>query len=76
MRATETFKRSTLDLDTAKKIIDRAASNGVTALSFTGGEPLLFLEQVAELIQICTQRRHNLYADRHERLSFHESRQA
>ena len=51
MRATESFKRSTLDLDTAKKIIDRAASNGVTALSLTGGEPLLFLDQVAELIR-------------------------
>jgi MoaA/NifB/PqqE/SkfB family radical SAM enzyme len=51
MRATESFRRSTLDLDTAKRIIDRAASNGVSALSLTGGEPLLFLEQVAELIR-------------------------
>lgn len=51
MRTTESFRRSTLGLDTAKRIIDRAASNGVTALSLTGGEPLLFLEQVAELIR-------------------------
>jgi MoaA/NifB/PqqE/SkfB family radical SAM enzyme len=51
MRTTESFKRSTLDLDTAKKIIDRAASNGVTALSLTGGEPLLYIDKVAELIR-------------------------
>ncbi len=51
MRATEPFRRSTLDLDTAKRIIDRAASNGVMALSLTGGEPLLFLNQIAELIR-------------------------
>ena len=51
MRVTESFSRSTLDLETAKRIIDRAASNGVIALSLTGGEPLLFLDQVAELIR-------------------------
>jgi MoaA/NifB/PqqE/SkfB family radical SAM enzyme len=51
MRITEPFRRSTLDLDTAKRILDRAASNGVAAVSLTGGEPLLFLDQIAELIR-------------------------
>ncbi len=51
MRVTESFRRSTLGLDTAKKIIDHAAANGVTALSLTGGEPLLFLDQIVELIR-------------------------
>ena len=50
MRATESFRRSTLGLDKAKKIIDHAASNGIAAISLTGGEPLLFLDAVAELI--------------------------
>ena len=50
MRATESFRRSTLGLDKAKKIIDHAASNGIAAISLTGGEPLLFMDAVAELI--------------------------
>ena len=44
------FSRSTLDVDECKRIIDAAAAKGVKALSFTGGEPLLFLEEVAELL--------------------------
>jgi sulfatase maturation enzyme AslB (radical SAM superfamily) len=51
MRSTESFKRSTLGIDTAKKIIDHAAASGISALSITGGEPLLFLDDVAELIR-------------------------
>jgi MoaA/NifB/PqqE/SkfB family radical SAM enzyme len=51
MRVTESFGRSTLDHDKAKRILDRAVSNGVAALSLTGGEPLLFLDRIAELIR-------------------------
>ncbi len=51
MRATEPFKRSKLDRDSAKRIIDAAAQKGVAALSFTGGEPLLYLEEIVDLLK-------------------------
>lgn len=44
------FHRSSLAVDTVKGIIDAAARKGVRAVSFTGGEPLLFLDELAELI--------------------------
>lgn len=50
MRATEKFKRSVLDVDYVKKIIDHCAENQVEAISFTGGEPLLYLDNIVELI--------------------------
>jgi 2-iminoacetate synthase ThiH len=43
MRRSATLKRHTLDRDVVKKLIDDAAARGVQSLSFTGGEPLLFL---------------------------------
>ena len=49
------FSRSTLDMDEVKRIIDAAAEKGVKALSFTGGEPLLFLDEVAELLRYAGQ---------------------
>ncbi len=54
MRRTETFPRSTLGFDAAKRIIDAAALRGVRALSFTGGEPLLYLDEIAALIDHAT----------------------
>jgi MoaA/NifB/PqqE/SkfB family radical SAM enzyme len=51
MRVTEPFKRSTLDRADAKKIIDAAARKGVKALSFTGGEPLLYLNDIVDLLK-------------------------
>ncbi|MBI9074977.1 MAG: radical SAM protein [Desulfatibacillum sp.] len=45
------FSRSTLRMDEVKRIIDAAAQKGVKALSFTGGEPLLYLNEVAELLK-------------------------
>ena len=50
MRATESFKRSTLSVDTIKRIIDHAAFSGVSAVSFTGGEPLLYFNELLDLI--------------------------
>jgi MoaA/NifB/PqqE/SkfB family radical SAM enzyme len=41
-------------MDDAKRIIDAAAERGVQALSFTGGEPLLFLDEIIELIDHAT----------------------
>jgi len=55
MRATEHFKRSKLDIDTVKRIIDAAVEKGFKAVSFTGGEPLLFLEEVAQLLKYARQ---------------------
>ncbi len=49
MRRTEKFPRSMLELDEVKRIIDSAAANGVEAISFTGGEPFLYLDRVIEL---------------------------
>lgn len=51
MRVTELFKRSKLDQGSAKRIIDAAAQKGVSALSFTGGEPLLYLEEIVSLLK-------------------------
>ena len=50
MRTTAHFARSTLPSDAIKKIIDTAARQGVQAISFTGGEPLLDLTRLVELI--------------------------
>jgi len=51
MRREAPFERSTLGVERAKEVIDRAARAGVSALSFTGGEPLLFLDDVVELLR-------------------------
>ena len=51
MRVTERFPRSTIEMDEIKRMIDSAAARGVSALSFTGGEPLLFPDRLAEMIQ-------------------------
>ncbi len=50
MRVKSKFPRSTLDRDTVKKILDAAAKRGVQAVSFTGGEPLLFLDDLTDLM--------------------------
>jgi len=49
MRRSEKFPRTTLDIDHVKRLIDSAAKKGLTFLSFTGGEPLLFLDDIIEL---------------------------
>jgi MoaA/NifB/PqqE/SkfB family radical SAM enzyme len=54
MRRSNNFERTRLDKDTVKRLIDDAAQKGVQALSFTGGEPLLFLEDIVELINHAT----------------------
>jgi MoaA/NifB/PqqE/SkfB family radical SAM enzyme len=51
MRREAPFKRSLLGVDRAKEIIDAAAQAGVSAISLTGGEPLLFLDDVVELLR-------------------------
>lgn len=50
MRVSNNFARSSLSVQQCRDIIDRAAKNGVQALSITGGEPLLYLDEVCELM--------------------------
>ncbi len=50
MRVTADFKRSTLNTDEIKRTIDLAARQGIQAISFTGGEPLLDIPRLTELI--------------------------
>ncbi len=50
LRATSVFRRSRIPMDDVKRTIDAAAARGFTSLSITGGEPLLFLDDVTELI--------------------------
>lgn len=51
MRKTEVFPRSRLAGDHIKRIIDSAAAKGFQAISFTGGEPLLRLKELAGFIR-------------------------
>lgn len=51
MRVTESFPRSKLSVAAVERIIDTAARRGVQAISLTGGEPMLYLEEVAALIE-------------------------
>ncbi len=50
MRRTNDYSRHDLAVDDIKRIIDAAAARGVQAISFTGGEPLLRLEALVQLI--------------------------
>ncbi len=49
MRVSNKFTRATLDKAKVKKTIRAAAQQGVSALSFTGGEPFLYLDQICQL---------------------------
>ena len=51
MRVTEGFKRSRLSLDALQRILDAAAEKKFQAVSFTGGEPLLYLHDLIEMIR-------------------------
>ena len=49
MRRSGQIARYTLDKEYVKKLIDTAAAKGIKSLSFTGGEPLLYLDDIIEL---------------------------
>lgn len=51
MRVTNSFQRSTLELSRGKEIIDKAAEQGIRALSVAGGEPLPYPREVAAIIK-------------------------
>ena len=50
MRKTADIRRTRLKVDVIRQILDAAGEKGVQAVSFTGGEPLLYLDRVSELI--------------------------
>jgi len=49
-----------MSLDTAKAIIEEMAACNVTGISFTAGEPLLFLSEINHLIRLCS--KHGIYS--------------
>lgn len=51
MRRTSTFERSSMDMQQARMLIDAVAERGVQSISFTGGEPLLHLDEIALLME-------------------------
>lgn len=51
MRRDNPFERNTLNQDNIKRLLDAMAARGIMAVSFTGGEPLLYLKEVAECLQ-------------------------
>jgi len=50
MRKTADIRRTRLKTDAIRQILDAAGEKGIQAVSFTGGEPLLYLDQIAGLI--------------------------
>ena len=55
MRVTESFARTSLDAGLIRRLIDAAAENNFQAVSFTGGEPLLFKDRLIDLIRYAGQ---------------------
>ncbi len=53
-------EHNTMELAQAKDIIGKLASANVTGISFTAGEPLLFLDAICELLKLCQQ--HGIYS--------------
>ena len=51
MRVTEPFSRSRLRTKAVYEMIDAAAERGVRAISFTGGEPFLFKDDLIRMIR-------------------------
>lgn len=51
MRASNAFERTKMDVDSVKRMLDAMARQGVQAVSFTGGEPLLCLDEIVECIR-------------------------
>ncbi len=50
MRTTEHFERHRLDLAQLKAIVDNAGRRQIQAISFTGGEPLLLLDDLVTML--------------------------
>ncbi len=49
MRASNPYQRHSLDPERCRQIIAKAAGQGFAAISFTGGEPFLYLDEICSL---------------------------
>jgi organic radical activating enzyme len=58
--ADESRPTAKMDIDRAKDTIHEMARCNVTGISFTAGEPFLFLDDICELIQLC--RKYGIYS--------------
>ena len=56
MRTAERYLRSKLEPTVARRIIERAAANGVMSLSITGGEPFIYVDEVLGLLRFARAR--------------------
>lgn len=56
MRRTEGYRRFRLANEEIRRIIDSAAGQNIQALSFTGGEPFIYEDELIELIQYASGR--------------------
>ena len=55
MRKENLYPRSTAKLDDIKRLLDSAVAQGVEAISFTGGEPFMYMNDILEGIQYAKQ---------------------
>jgi sulfatase maturation enzyme AslB (radical SAM superfamily) len=55
MRIPNKIERNRISVTDIKKIIDAAAQRNIQSISFTGGEPLLFPDDLAEMIRYAKQ---------------------
>jgi hypothetical protein len=51
MRVSSPFPRHRLDMDDVKRMLDVSVQKGVRVVSFTGGEPLLYINELTALIR-------------------------
>jgi len=54
--ANELSEDTTMELNTAKEIIEKMADSNVKGISFTAGEPLLYFNDIRNLVQSCRER--------------------
>lgn len=57
MRKTEAYERSKLPEEEVIKIIDAAAEQNIQSLSFTGGEPFIFKDELIRLIKYASDKK-------------------
>ena len=54
--ANEMAGNAKMELNTAKEIIEEMADCNVRGISFTAGEPLLFLDDIRNLVKLCSEK--------------------
>ncbi len=49
----EIIKNAKMELDTARTVISEMARSNVAGISFTAGEPFLYIDDICELVRLC-----------------------